>query len=234
MGNAYALRIFVISLLCASIGGGMYALLLFLLRPNYYTIIADYRLNKDFQQTIQSYIHNNDFSDIFSGSLKTAFPVITDVKTKIHPIQHGIIHYQVAQPRAKIITPDKPLLLTEKSTLVDCNLYDSSVTSNLLTLYVQEHAECISLPDLEQFINHIPEKIWNEFTIDWKNKTDITLIPLCPSLYRIKVTAQTIFDDSFFNGIDYLINKRVSKTKQRWIIDSRFNNQMVLKKEGKA
>ena len=201
----------------------------FLCSINTYKFTIDTFLAPGEQAVIKESIKEWGMRNSFDSSLTThlfhSFPYIDSVSARLLP--NGRMHCAIKAHKPLGYINQTHLLLSD-NTLINAKLYDDTITQELPALTISSAS---ILEESIPFIAKIPQHLIYEYDITIMSQTDIRLIDRAYPNFNIRIDHDNIrtFSPDNCNRIkEDLITKNLL-SQQRWVVDARFTNQLVVR-----
>lgn len=218
---------------CTLLFGCWYSIWLFsyfLCSISDYNLHIDSRLAHDEQDAITKSIKEwgmrNSFGSSFNSHLFHSFPYIDILTARLLP--QGLMYCTVTAQKPEWNINETLLLLADRS-IVNASLYQDSITQELPALLVPKVQD---INELIPVISLIPQKLAQGYALTVYHENDIVLVDRQHQNFSIRIDQENIkqFNPDQCNRIkEDLIERKLLSPRRRWVVDARFNNQLVVR-----
>ncbi len=212
-------------------------------RPLLTKVIPDQSLSlkayKEIKALIFSYIALNPKPTArqLLSYVQQSYPYITRITTRHKSTGIQTICLTAEKPLASLNTS---YLITAQGKRVWCDYYLPSLHESLFN--IRTIAPSVDETDVESicaFARTLPAWVCADYQCEWHDKTSIIFQDIKNPRFIVKAYEKTIFNESLRAGLQRLKNyclaqeaaSKKRKTRDRWVIDIRFKNLMILSRQ---
>jgi hypothetical protein len=163
-----------------------------------------------------------DFKKVFSVVDRVTVCKKYNHKTKVQVVPH--------EPLARV---NESHIMTRNGLLVQAGVFAETVQKSLPEITIaQNNQEKIQITSAcLRFVNRFIKRFYSDFSVTWFDKTKIELKDKKDTQFSLLAFNETEFEEPIFESYNRLKQEvlgRNSSKKNRWCVDMRFKNQVLL------
>ncbi len=168
---------------------------------------------------------------ILYNKLHEEIPVLKQVSINYNGSQQAHAYFKALTPQAVIKIDNHNYILTENNSVFNALYYNPAVTQKFPSLQatsqlLQEKNDSAAL---QQFLQKVPQWVFDSYTVYWQNQTEIFLQHAEYKNFYILTKYDTIYSPKLITSLESI--KKIVEEKNKktdWKADIRFNDQIVL------
>ncbi len=198
--------------------------------PEKSVFFIDQELSQDFKKNIENsiqtaYAESKNPQDVMNQAT-ISFPEIESMKVQICQSDKICFYVEAAEP---IFLLNQEFVVCKNSVKVEKNHFLLSIVENLVPMSCRH---CDNMQAMIDFVSALPEKLKQEYLIDWLSQDDIVLQPKDNKNCILQASTEMIpsmQDFELCQKIAQAADKKLKTKKKRMVYDVRFKNQIIVR-----
>ncbi len=198
--------------------------------PEKSVFFIDQGFSSEFKNNVQElmqsvYAHSKNPQDVMNQATKN-FPEIGSMKVQICQSDKICFYVDASDP---IFLLNNEFVVCGNSTCVFKDHFSSDIVEKLVQVSSKNHVDLSVIID---FIMALPEKIKQEFSVEWLHSYDIILHPKNSNDCRLQVSTDMVPTLQDLGSCQNIVQSAVAKSKskkKRMMCDIRFKNQIIVR-----